>query len=156
MGTKQLSSFFINNFVTVIVLATLILFSSLALAKATSAWINMAPAEIMSRIKPVGEVNINDAQRQRLAEQTQQHHDDMSRGEEVAVDFCNRCHAAGLMHSPKLGQLKDWAPRLEKGIAALQDHAIHGLNKMPARGGRKTLSDADIEAAVDYMLSLLK
>lgn len=154
MSTKQLSHFFIDNIVTVVVVSLLISFSSLALGKATSAWINMAPAEIMSRIKPVGEVNISDARQ--LAEQTQQHHDNMSRGEEVAVDFCNRCHAAGLMRSPKLGQIEDWAPRLEKGVATLQDHAIHGLNKMPARGGRKALSDADIEAAVDYMISLVK
>ncbi len=60
------------------------------------------------------------------------------------------------MRSTRLGEAKDWAPRLKKGLFTLHDNAIYGINKMPARGGRKALSDADIEAAVNHMLLLVK
>tara|TARA_R110002111_G_scaffold4614_17_gene25303 strand:+ start:71 stop:532 length:462 start_codon:yes stop_codon:yes gene_type:complete len=153
MSTKQSSRFLVDNLVSLIVLGSLILSSSLASGNAVLPKYNMTPTEIMKRIKPIGEVYISDAPQ--LIE-THPHHEGITRGEEVVIDFCNRCHVAGLMHSPKLGKTKDWAPRLKKGIPTLHDHAIHGLNKMPARGGKKALSDADIEAAVDYMISLVK
>jgi len=50
-----------------------------------------------------------------------------------------------------------WEPRLEQGVATLYDHAINGYTgsagMMPARGGNPTLSDAEVQAAVDYMLA---
>jgi cytochrome c5 len=60
------------------------------------------------------------------------------------------------MQSPKLGSADDWAPRIEKGIETLYDHAINGFNMMPAKGGRADLSDDDIKAAVDFMVSNAK
>jgi cytochrome c5 len=57
------------------------------------------------------------------------------------------------MSAPRLGNASDWAPRIEKGMDTLHDHAINGFNMMPAKGGRADLSDEDIMAAVDYMVS---
>ncbi|RLA11389.1 MAG: cytochrome c5 family protein, partial [Gammaproteobacteria bacterium] len=63
------------------------------------------------------------------------------------------CHSTGMMNSPKLGNATDWAPRIEKGMDTLYSNAINGLNMMPARGGNPNLSDDEVKAAVDYMLS---
>lgn len=154
MSTKRSSHFFIHNLVVILIFALLAVSSSIALASATQPKYTMTPTQIMARIKPIGEVYITDAALMR--QKTEQTIDNISRGEKVVMDFCNRCHSAGLMHSPKLGQAKDWAPRLKKGLSTLQANAIHGLNKMPARGGKKALTDADIQAAVNHMLSLVK
>jgi cytochrome c5 len=154
MSTKQTSPFSIDTLIAIIIFALLAISSSLAIAATTYPKYTMTPTEIMNRIKPIGEVHISDAALMR--QKAQQTIDNISRGEKVVMDFCNRCHSAGLMHSPKIGQAKDWAPRLKKGLSTLQANAIHGLNKMPARGGKKALTDADIQAAVSHMLSLVK
>ena len=60
------------------------------------------------------------------------------------------------MKSPKIGKAKDWTARLKKGKSTLYANAINGINKMPARGGKKSLSDDDVKAAVDHMLASLK
>ena len=80
----------------------------------------------------------------------------LSPGEQVVKQVCSRCHRSGLMRSPKLGKAKDWAPRIEKGVETLYTNAINGFNKMPARGGRASLSDKKIIAAVDHILSELE
>ena len=53
----------------------------------------------------------------------------------------------------------EWAPRVAKGKAVLYDHAINGFfgpddTMMPERGGNPALSDAEVKAAVDYMVAL--
>ena len=77
-------------------------------------------------------------------------------GEQIVTQVCSMCHSSGMMSSPKLGSNSDWAPRIEKGIDTLYNHAINGFNMMPARGGRPDLSDDDVKAAVDHMLLLVK
>ena len=42
------------------------------------------------------------------------------------------------------------------GVEHLYENAIKGLNAMPPRGGNLTLSDADVKAAVDYMIKAVK
>ena len=60
--------------------------------------------------------------------------------------------------APKLGDAWSWQPHLAKGVAVLDEHAIHGYSGrsgvMPPRGGSKA-SDADVKAAVDFMLASL-
>ncbi|PWQ99811.1 c-type cytochrome [Leucothrix pacifica] len=69
---------------------------------------------------------------------------------------CYVCHDSGAAGSPKLGDTTAWSERLAKGQDALYDSAINGVNAMPARGGNSALSDEDIQAAVDYMISTVK
>ena len=45
---------------------------------------------------------------------------------------------------------------VEKGVDTLYSSALNGFNMMPARGGNPSLSDDDIKAAVDHMLSLVQ
>ena len=56
--------------------------------------------------------------------------------------------------APRLGNAEDWAPRLEKGIAALHDSGINGVpgTGMMAKGGCMNCSDEEVIASVDYMV----
>jgi cytochrome c5 len=78
-------------------------------------------------------------------------------GEGVYKTVCMACHAAGVANAPKLGDKAAWAPRIAKGKPMLYDHALKGFNNvMPAKGGNAALADADVKAAVDYMLAQAK
>lgn len=73
-------------------------------------------------------------------------------GKQVVENTCSACHGTGVMGAPKIGSTKDWKPRFEKGRQTLYRHAEHGFKKMPARGGHPSYTNAEIEAAVNYML----
>jgi cytochrome c5 len=77
-------------------------------------------------------------------------------GKAVYDATCQACHAAGVAGAPKLGDKAAWAPRLGTGAAALTASVIKGKNAMPPKGGNPSLSDGDIKAAVDYMVSQSK
>lgn len=81
-------------------------------------------------------------------------------GEGVYKGGCNACHGAGIAGAPKSGDKAAWAPRIAQGKATLYEHAIKGFQGkagvMPAKGGNAGLADADVKAAVDYMVSLNK
>jgi cytochrome c5 len=80
-------------------------------------------------------------------------------GQKIYKATCFACHDVGVAGSPKLGDKADWGPRIAKGNAALYDSAINGRMNitpgkiMPAKGGNTALSDAEVKAAVDYMMS---
>jgi cytochrome c5 len=74
-------------------------------------------------------------------------------GAAVYGQICMACHDTGAAGAPKLGDDTAWATRMEKGIETLYDHAINGFNAMPPKGGNPSLSDAEVEAAVDHMVS---
>ena len=69
---------------------------------------------------------------------------------------CAACHTTGAAGAPKLGDKSTWAPRIKSGIDTLYNSAIKGKNAMPAKGGNASLSDADVKAVVDYMVSQAK
>ena len=71
-------------------------------------------------------------------------------GKQVYTKTCAACHN-GL--SPKLGDKAAWQPRIKRGVDALVASAIKGKGGMPPRGGNAALSDDDIKAAVEYMVS---
>lgn len=74
-------------------------------------------------------------------------------GDQVVQERCQECHATGKNGAPKLGEMADWKPRLKNGVDPLVKSAISGHNAMPARGGLANLSDAEMKAAVEYMVS---
>lgn len=70
---------------------------------------------------------------------------------------CSACHATGVAGAPKIGDKKEWAPILAKtDKATLYKHAINGFHGnrgyMPPKGGASSLTDAEVRAAVDYMV----
>ena len=78
------------------------------------------------------------------------------KGKSVYDAACTVCHAAGVAGAPKTGDKAAWAPRLKTGTEALYATAIKGKGAMPPKGGNLSLSDADVKAAVDYLVGLVK
>ena len=70
----------------------------------------------------------------------------------VYSQFCFACHATGASDAPLFGDASAWAPRREKGMDALLGSTLNGIGMMPARGTCMSCSDAELDAAVDYML----
>lgn len=76
-------------------------------------------------------------------------------GEALYKQACMACHVAGVAGAPKLGDKAAWAPRVKTGLDAMTASVIKGKGAMPAKGG-SAASDADIRAAVEYMVSSVK
>jgi cytochrome c5 len=78
-------------------------------------------------------------------------------GPQVFNQACNACHGGGIGGAPKAGDKAAWAPRIAQGIATLKKHALEGFQGqkgvMPAKGGFVNLSDAEVAAGVEYMVS---
>ncbi len=73
-------------------------------------------------------------------------------GPEIYDEVCDRCHKMGVDGAPELDDPTAWKPRIAKGRQTLLRHVFHGFNKMPARGDCGFCSDAQLAAALDYML----
>lgn len=81
---------------------------------------------------------------------------DAADGKAVYDKACMVCHAAGVANAPKLGDKAAWKDRIAKGMDTLYTHSLKGFKAMPPKGGNASLSDADVKAAVDYMVSQAK
>ena len=67
---------------------------------------------------------------------------------------CARCATpTGVAGAPKFGDKAAWGPRIKTGMDALYTSALKGKAAMPAKGGNAALPDADVKAAVDYMVA---
>jgi len=78
-------------------------------------------------------------------------------GKKTYETVCFACHAAGpvsqSMGSPAFGDAAAWAPRIAAGMDSLYNSALNGKNGMPPRGGNASLTDEQVKATVDYMVS---
>ena len=77
-------------------------------------------------------------------------------GATIYNSICKACHEAGLAGAPKTGDRTAWAARIATGNAALLKSAINGKNAMPPRGGAADLSDAELKAAVGFLVGKAK
>jgi cytochrome c5 len=77
-------------------------------------------------------------------------------GEKLYNAVCQACHASGLAGAPRTGDPAAWKARIAQGTATLHEHAIKGIRAMPPKGGAMSASDAEIRAAVDYMVGKSK
>ncbi len=81
---------------------------------------------------------------------------DAAQGGAVYKKACFICHDTGAAGAPKRGDKAAWAPRIAKGVVTLKQHALHGFNAMPPKGGNPALSDQDIANAIAYILEAVK
>ncbi len=107
-----------------------------------------AESQLLSRIKPFGEVVMTDASAAK-GNQT---------GEQVYQSPCKTCHEPGIAGAPKVGDKAAWAPLIKKGYETLVQHAIAGFQEgskvMPPKGGNPDLADVEVQRAVVYMANL--
>lgn len=75
-------------------------------------------------------------------------------GKDLVDTICAECHATGVDGAPKIGDREAWSNRASQGLSSLTLHALEGIRKMPAHGGRPELSDLEIARAVTYMVNL--
>ena len=81
---------------------------------------------------------------------------DLPKGKLVYQAACAACHTPGLAGAPKLGDVAAWASRLGAGSGPMYASAIKGKGAMPPKGGNASLPDADLRAAVDFMLGQVR
>lgn len=116
---------------------------------------------VAERIKPVGQLAIGEAPSgggmSLIATANAAGAD---KGKSVYDASCAACHGTGVAGAPKLGDKAAWKDRIAKGEATLYEHAIKGFQGktgfMPPKGGNASLSDADVKAAVNHMVSQAK
>ena len=75
-------------------------------------------------------------------------------GKDMVDSICAECHGTGKDGAPKIGDTEAWSIRASQGLSGLTLHALQGIRKMPAHGGRPDLSDLEIARAVTYMVNL--
>jgi cytochrome c5 len=82
--------------------------------------------------------------------------DDAASGKKLYDASCMACHATGAAGAPKLGDKAAWAARAKAGLDALTASVIKGKGAMPPRGAAASATDAQIRAAIEYMLAQSK
>jgi cytochrome c5 len=75
-------------------------------------------------------------------------------GQTVYTKSCAVCHDSGVMGAPKVGDKAAWAQLNAEGVDSLTKNAIKGEGKMPPKGGNMQLTDAEVKAAVEYMIKM--
>jgi cytochrome c5 len=120
-------------------------------------------SSVAERIRPVGQVGEQSAETQpapvknaATASPAVAAPPAVRDGQQVYQATCFVCHGAGIAGAPKLGDKGQWAKHIAKGLDTLYASAVNGVQgsagAMPAKGGNPALSDAEVKAAVDYML----
>jgi cytochrome c5 len=118
-------------------------------------------SNVAERIKPVGEIAVAAAEtRQAPAKEAVSASTPVRDGQQVYQASCVACHGAGIAGAPKVEDKGQWAARIAKGVDALYASAAKGVQGsagvMPPRGGNPALSDAELRAAVEYMVARSK
>ena len=118
-------------------------------------------SSVAERIKPVGQVDVASAETQREPVKIAVAASPPGRdGQQVYQATCVVCHDAGIAGAPKLGDKGQWAKHIAKGLDTLYASAVNGVQgsagAMPAKGGNPALSNAEVKAAVDYIVARSK
>lgn len=131
-----------------------------------------AQQEVAARIAPVAGVYAGDTGRAALlaaqeaakkAAEAQVAYGGTLDGKTIFDQLCTTCHTNSATGAPNIHTKADWAPRVAQGLDVLVKHAIDGYQGkdgkgalMPAKGGNPSLTDAQVKATVEWMLSQVK
>jgi len=66
---------------------------------------------------------------------------------------CAACHNTGVLKAPKIHQTPKWKKLAREGFNVLVGNALVGVRQMPAKGGRKELTDMQVAWAVHYLVT---
>jgi len=103
---------------------------------------------VEENVQPVADVKVAE---NNTATDNNSEENSLISGEKISQVNCILCHGAGVMGAPKIGDAAQWEARIAQGKDKLIDHAIKGINMMPAKGGNAALSDEEVAAAVIWM-----
>lgn len=123
-------------------------------------------AAVDARLAPIGAVYSGDTGRAAMqaaadaaakAASSQVAYGGTTDGKTIFDNLCTSCHTAGVAGAPKFGDKAAWAKRIAQGMDTLFKHATDGYhgpdgNFMPPKGGNPALSEAQVQAAVTYMV----
>jgi len=163
MSQEQDRAFFKNFTIILFVLAGLM--ATFMILGIAFGGIKQSPekvtAEVMKNTAPVARVQMegDEPEAPAMDESTEvAAAEEDNAGKATYGSICVACHGSGIPGIPQLGDAAAWAPRIEQGYDTLYENAIVGYTgasgmPMPAKGGNPDLSDDDIKAAVDYMVT---
>ena len=106
----------------------------------------LTPESVAARLQPVGRIEFGAPPAPPGART----------GESIVKSVCATCHQQGVANAPRLGDKNAWAKHIKEGLPAMVKAAIQGKGAMPPRGGNMALSEGEVKAAVDFMLSQSK
>jgi cytochrome c5 len=79
----------------------------------------------------------------------------LQHGRDVYLQHCASCHEGGEEGAPMLSQPAQWSDRSDLWEAVLFEHARNGIGNMPEKGGDTAMPNAEMEAAAEYILSVV-
>ena len=143
------------------VFTLLVFFTARAIGARSFEKTQNSPQAVLERIRPFGQVRVGKSDEVVAAAATapaatapaaQPAAAAGQAGEAVYSKACIVCHSTGVAGAPKVGDKAAWEPRLAQGMDTLMSTAVKGKGAMPPKGGHANLSDAEIMAAIQYML----
>lgn len=165
MSAKKDKAFFYNYSIVIGLLAVMIiifLVLALYLGVDEDAVARKQSTKVSANTVPVGVVNLLDEDAEEVEVATvatvATSEEPVEMGQRVYNGLCISCHN-GLPNIPKVGDKAAWESRIAQGMALLYEHSIKGfiseggLIAMPPKGGNLNLSDEEVKAAVDYMVT---
>ena len=158
---KQLITVIVLAFVVPVVL--IIMLVQLATSGASTDPNALHPEAVAARIQPVGKWEPGAPGQQVAQAQSAPKPGAAPAGKPAAVDgkavygqTCVACHQVSVAGSPPLGDKAAWAPRIKQGMDVLLQSVLKGKGAMPPKGGNAALTDAQVRAAVEFMVSQSK
>ena len=168
MSQEQDKIFFRNFSLTLafiaVMMITFYVIADMVTNEGENAKTNVNTISVAELTKPVGQVAVAGEETENTIVQNEIVADASAvgksiSGESVYNGLCVNCHGIAALAAmiPQTGDAAAWGPRIKKGTDVLYANAINGytgeLGMMPAKGGNPALSDEEVKAAVDYIIS---